>query len=414
MSARTNNLAPSIAAAPPRAVLPAAAAKFARDLRPTVLHFIPGIGGGGAEAMLRNLVAATRGGAWRTVIVALDARQWPEQAAALRGLSNGFHDLESEAYLRTSVLRRLRRIIRAERPDVVQTWMHHADLFGGLCARSAGVRNIVWSIHGCEVHRNPGDGNLKSWIFRTLLSAASRLVPRRIVSCSAAAIRDHAAIGYPIRKMRWIPNGICCDAFVPDAARGAALRGELGIPANAPLVGYAGRFHPMKQLETFLGAVAIQGRRMPEARFILCGGTPEDFDANSRAAWEELPLKSRVHFIPFRADMERYYPALSLFSLSSRTEAFPMTLLEAMACGVPCAATDVGDCAAIIGDARCVAPPCDAAALASVWNKILSLDEADRARLGQDARTRIEENFTIIHTAHQYESIYADLVAPRV
>lgn len=88
-----------------------------------------------------------------------------------------------------------------------------------------------------------------------------------------------------------------------------------------------------------------------------------------------------------------------------------MTLLEAMASGVPCAATDVGDCAALIGDSSFVAPAGDAERLATVWSSILTLDAASRTRLGCSLRARVENNFTIARTAHQYESVYADLVA---
>lgn len=395
------------------AVRPVAVADRTSDPRPKVLHITPGIGGGGAEALLVNLAEAMHGGAWRTVVVAVDGRAWPDRAARLREVTSAFHDLESPVLLRGSFLRRLREVIRAEKPDVVQTWMHHADLVGGLSARLAGVRHIVWSIHCREIHRNPGDGELKTRIFRTLLAAAAKIVPQRIISCSAAAIEDHVALGYPRRKLQWIPNGVCPRRFAPCADAGPEFRRNLGIPGNAPIVGYAGRFHEMKQLDVFFRAAALLQQRLPQARFVLCGGTSGDLDAVSRSAWERLPQKEQVHFIPFRPDLERVYPALTLFTLSSRTEACPMTLLEAMACGVPCAATDVGDCAALLGDPAFVAPAGDAAGLASVWQRILTLDAAARANLGRNLRARVVENFSITRTARQYESVYAGLAEHR-
>ncbi len=288
--------------------------------------------------------------------------------------------------------------------------MHHADLVGGLSARLAGVRHVVWGVHCREIHRNPGDGPVKMMLFRAGLSLLSRCVPRRIVSCSAAAIEDHAGRGYPRRKMPWIPNGICTRTFSPPADGGATARRELGLPADVPVVGFAGRFHEMKQLGVFLRAAALLQSRMPQAHFVLSGGGAEDLDAAAQSALTAMPRRGQVHLIPFRANLAQFYPALSLFSLSSRTEACPMTLLEAMSCGVPCAATDAGDCAAILGDARCVAPVGDAAALAAVWENLLVSGAGDAAAQRHALRSRVEESFSITRAARDYAALYASLL----
>ena len=410
MHADSASFTGTMTAAPMRGARETAPMDRAGDDRPTVLHFTPGIGGGGAEAMLVNLVEAMHHGPWRSVVVAVDGRPWPAQAARLRQVTRSFHDLESPALLRGPLLRRLRGIIRAEKPDVVQTWMHHADFVGGLSARLAGVRNITWGIHCREIHRNPGDSAEKMALFRTALSLLSRFVPRRIVSCSAAAIEDHAAVGYPRRKMHWIPNGVSTGTFSPHSDGGATARRELRLPAGVPLVGFAGRFHEMKQLDVFLRAAALLQSRMPQAHFVLCGGAAPDLDAAAQKALGKMPHRDQVHLLPFLSNMARFYPALSLFSLSSRTEACPMTLLEAMACGVPCAATDVGDCAALIGDARCVAPAGDAAALAQVWEKLLAPRTDDPATLRRLLRARVEERFSITRAARDYTALYASLL----
>ena len=230
---------------------------MAKDKRPTVLHFAYSIGGGGAEAMLMNLVETLDPTQFRSVVVAINAKPWPHQARRLHEAGAVLHDLEGTAFLRRETLARLHAVLRAERPDIVQTWMHHADLVGGWAARLAGVRKIVWSIHCREIHRNHGESDRKIALFRRALSFSSRFIPSRIISCSAAAIEDHAAIGYPRSKMHWIPNGIDADRFVPDTDAGLDTRAELRLPPNAPVIGYVGRFHEMKDLPTFLRAAAI-------------------------------------------------------------------------------------------------------------------------------------------------------------
>lgn len=384
-----------------------------RDSRRTALHFIPGIAGGGAETMLGNLVENMHDGAWRNVIVAVDARPWPDQARRLRGVTSAFYDLKASGTLRPGVIRELRKIIREVKPDVVQTWMHHADFVGGITARLCGVRNVVWSIHCREIHRNPGESALRHSLFRTALRLASKFVPRKIISCSAAAIEDHAANGYPRQKMEWIANGICTDKFSPQPGEGLVLRQQLGLPADAAVIGYAGRFHEMKQMETFLRAAALTLQKNPAAYFVLCGGEESSLTDEAKSALSLLSDRSRIRFAPFRANMERFYSALTIFSLSSRTEACPMTLLEAMACGIPCAATDVGDCAALLGSRDFIAPPGDAFALSAAWEHVLSLSDDARQDLSTRLRKRVVSQYSIGGCARRYEAAYDALVATR-
>jgi glycosyltransferase involved in cell wall biosynthesis len=382
----------------------------AHDRRPVVLHFTYSIGGGGAEAMLMNLAESLDPAQFRTVVVAINARPWTHQLKRLHEAGVDVHDLESTTYLNPRTLARLHSVLRAERPDIVQTWTHHADLVGGWAARVAGVRNIAWSIHCREIHRNPGDSDGKMAFFRDALAFSSRFIPQRIISCSAAAIEDHAAMGYPRDKMRWIPNGINAERFVPDTDAGLDTRAELKLPANAPVIGYVGRLHEMKDLATFLRAAALLQARVPDAHFVFCGGVEIELGEVERELLAQLPQREQVRFDSFRADPWRLYPALSLFSLSSRTEACPMTVIEAMSCGVPCVTTDVGDCARLLEGVGKVVPVRDHAALASAWEQTLQLGATVREEIARQSRQRVLEKFTISHAARQYAETYAELV----
>jgi glycosyltransferase involved in cell wall biosynthesis len=389
------------------------ASAAAADTRPAVLHFVHGIGGGGAEAMLVNLAETLDPARFRTIVVAINARPWPHHVARLREAEVTLHDLEGSAFLKRETLTKLRTVLRQERPAIVQTWMHHADLVGGWAARLAGVRNVVWSIHCREIHRNPGDGDRKIAFFRRALGLSSRFIPTRILSCSAAAIEDHAALGYPRSKMRWIPNGIDAERFVPDMDATLDTRAELKLPPSAPVIGYVGRFHEMKDLPTFLKAAALLQARVPEAHFVFCGGVEVEMTAEERELLAQLPRRDQVRFDSFRADPWRLYPALNVFSLSSRTEACPMTVIEAMSCGVPCVTTDVGDCSRLLEGVGQVVPLRDAAALAHAWEETLRLGPSARADIAQHSRQRVLERFTIAQAARQYAETYAELVEVR-
>jgi len=385
----------------------------ARDQRPTVLHFTYSIGGGGAESMLMNLVEALDPAEFRSVVVAVNARPWPHHARRLREAGAVLHDLEGTAFLHCGTLVKLRAILHAERPDIVQTWLHHADLVGGWLARLAGVRKFVWSIHCREIHRNPGEGAGKTALFRRALGLSAKFIPTRVLSCSAAAIEDHAALGYPRAKMQWIPNGIDAERFVPDMDAALDTRAELGLPPAAPVVGYVGRFHEMKDLPTFLRAAALLQARMPTAHFVFCGGVEVEFNAAERESFAQLPQRDQVRFVPFRADPWRLYPALNVFSLSSRTEACPMTVMEAMSCGVPCVTTDVGDCARLLEGIGSVVPPHNPLALANAWEQTLGLSAPARTEIARQSRHRVQDRFTIAQAAQQYADAYAQLLEVR-
>lgn len=372
----------------------------------SVVHFIAAPGGGGAEAMMRNLVRAMDPGRWRNVVIVMDGRPWPREMEELRAMGAEVHDLEATAFLRAGTLVKLVRLLREVRPDVLQTWMHHADFVGGWCARLAGVRRVVWGIHCREIHASPGESAARIRWFRRLLGASSRVLPSRVISCSAAAIRDHAAMGYPEPCMTWVPNGIDTSVFKPDAAARVRVRQELRVPESAPLVGFVGRFHEMKDLPTWLRAAAVLQSRRPETHFLLCGGHEPGLGDCARAALSVMPFRQQVHFAPFRADPQAVYPALDVFSLSSRTEACPMTLMEALACGVPCVTTDVGDCARLLGDSGSVVPVHDAEALARAWEEMLD-HRPDAAVLRRDAVGR----FDIRAAARGYENVYREVLS---
>ena len=372
----------------------------------TIAHFIAAPGGGGAEAMLRNLVTTMNREQWRTVVIVMDGRPWAKEVDELRAAGAEVHDLKAAAFLRPHTLKHLIRVLRQVQPDVQQTWMHHADFVGGWCARLAGVKNIVWGIHCREIHTNPGDSETKMHVFRVLIGGSSRLVPTRIISCSAAAIEDHVALGYPRQRMTWVPNGIDTSRFVPNAEARSSLRHELRVPGDSPLIGFIGRFHEMKDLSTWLRAASLLQVQKPETHFLLCGGMEHELGDCARAALSVIPHRSQVHFTDFRADPQRVYPALDVFSLSSRTEACPMTIMEAMSCGVPCVTTDVGDCARLIEGAGKVVPMRDPETLARAWGEMLT-----HPPISTEVRKLAVERFDISAATRGYEKVYQEVLA---
>lgn len=371
----------------------------------TIVHFISAPGGGGAEAMLLNLVSAMNQKAWKMVVIVVDGRAWPESMRKLREAGAVVHDLECTGFLRKGTLIKLIQLLRQIRPDVMQSWMHHADFVGGWCARLAGTKHVVWGIHCREIHRIASESDLRAAVFRKLIGASSKVVPARIISCSAAAMNDHLSLGYPQKAMVWIPNGIDTERFLPSKQARESIRHELRVPAGAPLIGFVGRFHEMKDLATWLRAAALLQLKKPETHFWLCGGAEHELGGCARSALSVMPIRKQIHFTPFRLDPERVYTALDIFSLSSRTEACPMTIMEALSCGVPCVTTDVGDCARLLQGVGRIVPASDPEALARAWEEILVKKPS-----AQNLRCHALENFDISVAARGYENIYAEVL----
>ncbi len=305
---------------------------------------------------------------------------------------------------------RLARLLRRLQPDVVHTWMYHADLLGGLAARLAGCHRVVWCLRNSNLSRT--ENNRSTLAVVKLCAALSGRVPRVIVSCSVRARQVHAAVGYVDEKIHVIPNGFDLDRFVPDAAARASVRAELGLPHDAPLVGVVARYDPQKNHLGLVQAATQVLAQWPQVHFVLAGKDVDGGNAELQAAIATHPgLAAHMHLLGRRDDVPRLMAAFDVLALSSsHGEAFPNVLGEAMACGVPCVVTDVGDSAEIVGRTGRVVAVGDMAGLARELVALLNLPADERAALGQQARQRVQENYEIGHVTRMYEAMYARVV----
>jgi glycosyltransferase involved in cell wall biosynthesis len=202
--------------------------------------------------------------------------------------------------------------------------------------------------------------------------------------------------------MLLIPNGFDLRAFGPNPEARAHFRTELGLDDHAIAVGMIGRFVPLKNHRMFLDAATSVGERCPSTRFVLAGAGVDGENAELAAWIGQTGLPDRFHLLGQRPDMPKLMAGLDLLAMPSRVEAFPMVLGEAMACGVPCIAADVGDAALIIGKTGRIVPPGDAMALAGALVDLASLPFEVRRSLGITARERIAERYDIETVAARY------------
>lgn len=304
---------------------------------------------------------------------------------------------------------RLARRLRELKPDVVHTWMYHADLLGGLAARLAGMPAVGWAIHHSNL--SPAANKRSTLAVARACSRLSHCLPDRILCCSEVARKVHVEYGYATDKMMVVPNGFDLSLFRPDRFARNAVRQELGLDPDVPLVGLIGRFDPQKNHAGFLQAAGLLHRKMSEVHFLLAGKGVDRGNAKLLQGIEESDLHGFTHLLGLRTDVPRLMAALDVLVSSSIGEAFPNVLGEAMGCCVPCAVTDVGDSAWIVGDTGWVVPVGDMAGLAKAMEELLAMPPAERKILGERARTRVSEKFEIGSIVEQYKVFYAELAA---
>lgn len=306
-------------------------------------------------------------------------------------------------------LGRLIRWLRAEGPDVIQTWLYHADLMGGLAAQFAGKVPVVWGIHTTVVNVQM-TSKRTVWIVK-LLARLSGWLPTRIVSCSEFGKTLHIQKHYQAGKFLVIPNGFDTDVMQPDPLAHREIRQALGIDDHVPLIGMIGRFSPEKDHHNFVQAAEILHREKPEVHFLLCGDKV-DWQNSLLIDWiEAANLRPNFHLLGRRDDIPAINAALDIATLSSYSEAFPMILGEAMACGVPCVATEVGDARLIIGETGCLVPPRQPEALAAGWKLLLDLPSDQRREMGLAARQRIIDKFSLPAIVERYQALYRTMVS---
>ena len=368
-----------------------------------VLHIINSLTHGGAEAMLCELARRHDPARWQpTVAMLIDDRSvaQPLIDAGIpihsAGMRPGIPDPRAIA--------RLVRQIRAIRPHVVQTWMDHSNLLGGIAARLSGRAPIVWGLHHSE--HLPGVAKRSTRATVALCARFSRWLPAQVVSCSHHGAACYAASGFDPRKMRVIPNGFDSDRFRPDATAAASLRAELGIAGDTTLVALAARFDPFKDHATFVAAASRIAARLPDARFVLCGHGIDAGHAPLAAMLLAHGIADRFHLLGARRDVPRVLGGVDLVVSSSISEAFPLVLGEALLCGTPCVATDVGDSRQIIGEHGTVVPPRDPDALARAAIEVLTRPPESRAAASASARRSVVDRFDLTSVTRQYERLY--------
>jgi len=363
-----------------------------------IVHIISGLNDGGAEAVLCRLCSSDKV-LQHHVVSLMDAGKY---GGVLQDAGVSVFCLNMpRGRVTVNGLWKLWRLLCQIRPQVVQTWMYHADLIGGVIARLAGVKRVFWGIRHTTLD---AEKSRRSTILVARLCARiSSRVPSTIICCAQKALEVHHDLGYAPKKLQIIPNGYDLVRFRINEDARVRLRTEWIID-NRWLIGMVGRFDPLKDHKNLLDALAIIKSRGVDFYCVLVGRGLDRGNTQLITWLTELNLTNEVKLLGQRTDISDVMNALDVHVLSSSSEAFPNVVAEAMACGTPAVVTDVGDAAVIVGETGWVVLPEDPEALASA---LLQTHAAMQDKLAWQvrctaARQRVEDLFSLDRMIRNY------------
>jgi glycosyltransferase involved in cell wall biosynthesis len=344
---------------------------------------------GGAERQLVELAVGLQQSGWSVTVVTFYDGGALEAELMARGVpvcslgKRGRWDILGFAI-------RLARTLRKLRPEVLHPYLPTEDVLGTLMKPLLPRTRLVWGVRASNMDLHKYD-----WLARLTFKLSCYLSRfADLIICNSEAGRAfHEKAGYRASRMVVVRNGIDVERFRPDVTAGATLRQDWGIAESALLIGAVGRLDPMKDHATFLRAAALVGRDQRSVRYVCVGDGEPQFRATLQTLATNLGLGDCLIWAGTRLDMAAVYNAVDLIvSSSSWGEGFPNAVGEAMASGVPCVVTDVGDSAWLVGDTGWVCPPDAPTLLAAAITDALSSRDDLLAR-GKRARLRITAQF---------------------
>ncbi|MDC1425268.1 glycosyltransferase, partial [Oceanospirillaceae bacterium] len=299
------------------------------------------------------------------------------------------------------------KVIRNQSPDVIQTWMYHADLLGGIAARLVGVRNIYWGIR----HSNLTKDTVKkrTLIIAKLCAYLSPFIPRKIICCSSSAAISHQLIGYKASKFVIIPNGYFTEKFDSSKSHSDRCKEQFLLSNTIPVIGMVARYNPQKDHINLFDALTKLSENSNEYKCVLVGREVDNHNAILTAALADRGITKHVKLLGVSNIVPEFMSAIDIHVLSSSAgEAFPNVLAEAMASGTPCVATDVGDSSFIVGNTGWIIEPRNSQLLYEALVKAIDeFEDSDNWNIRKSmARMRIVQNFSINKMVESYNEAW--------
>jgi glycosyltransferase involved in cell wall biosynthesis len=369
-----------------------------------VLHIITGLKRGGAETLLYRICQFDEDYE-HTVVSLTDAQNYGK---LLGKINISVHALNfPNGKIKISGLVKLYKLIKKIKPDVVQTWMSHADLIGGIIARCAGIKNIFWGVHHTFLIR--GKSKIATMLIVRLNAILSFVIPKKIIYCAKKSREIQESIGFKKSKGIVIQNGYDIKSFKEDMSLERNFRDEIGISPDSFVIGHVGSFDPLKDQKTLIESLAYLNCNKFNFTAVLVGTNLDSTNKKLVKLISDNGLSSHVHLLGIRNDISAVMNGIDIFILSSISEAFPNVLNEAMACSTPCITTNVGDAALIVGNTGWIVETRNPKALAEASIEAIKEKNSNKKswmHRKESCRKRIVNNFDFEKMIKKYKEVW--------
>lgn len=365
-----------------------------------VAHIISNLDFGGAEGMLKRLLLSDV--SYKVDCVVISLTNLGAIGEELLSLGYTVYHLNLNAIKRMPVnIFVLIKILKQFKPDIVQTWMYHADLIGGVIARTLGFKNVIWGIRRSNVRTNKRMTNF----FVKICSFLSYFIPRQIVCVAESAKKSHIAYGYDEKIFFTIPNGYNCDDFDRYSYDKLQVRNKLGLPQISLLIGCVGRYHVDKGQYNLIKAAKLMNLK-GDIKFVLIGRGCDEHNKELLNIIESSGLSSVFMLTGQKENIREYLAVLDIFCMPSDTEGFPNALAEAMLMELPSVATQVGDTEMLVAEHAMLVPPNNPRALAKGLTTMIEMPSDKRNALGKAASAHVRSKYSITAMKQLYTDLY--------
>lgn len=371
-----------------------------------IVHVIMSLNIGGAELMLKRLVVHSHQKEnFQHIVITLTDLGVMGPELQNRGIT--VHSLGMKSLPTVPLIfLKLQRLLKEIQPDVVQTWMYHSDLIGGLAAKSLGVKKIIWGIRTTDVSQ----GASKLTIHLSKLCAKlSYYIPNTIV-CAAHVSKDyHVAIGYDESKMVVIPNGFDLEALTATDEDGLEVRQQNNLSVDDIVIGSVGRFNPVKNQKLFVDVAGLLIEKQPNLKFLMVGKDITTENKELMSWLNSYKIADSFRLLGQRDDISKCLKSMDVFCLHSKTEGFPNVLCEAMYAGLPCISNDVGDSKYILKDLGFSVEKDNPHELSEgIYHIITTLlkEKNELFALKKESKAHIVNNFSINKVFQEYLKIW--------
>ena len=369
----------------------------------SIFHIITGLGGGGAEGTLYKLCIEDKEN--KHIVISLTSGGKYKNLLEINKID--VFSLDFKKYkLNIKDFKRILKLFEFYKPDIIQGWMYHGDFIASIVSILKGQKNLYWNIRHSSLEK-------KSILFyptfflMKICALISHILPKKIICCSINSVKLHQFHGYKRSKFFYLPNGVNTEKFKPNHNLKRKVRDDLSVKDNIFLFGMVARYHDQKDHKNLLKALNLLSLSNNNFKFLLIGKNLDTSNNEICDLIKKYNLIKNVILLGEREDINSLMCSIDCHVLSSAYgEAFPNVIAEAMASGIPCIATNVGDSKYIVGETGWIVNPRDPKELFQSMHKVMNLNKEEISRLGKSARKKVITEYSLNKMIYSYQNLY--------